>query len=211
MTRRSFFKNLCLSVVAVSVPTDPFVSKIIKLEKRFKPGEFVYFSYGLNDPIKIMDTPEILAIPETIVWDNAPARIKIFKDIWMCAVKQLDKAKFEEHVTSMLDFCIALDSSFEAGIILLNTYSASHFWNAREHIAAVIIRSLNWKTFVEHHRGHAKNAESEDVKLHREYCSHPQNFKEYEFTEDEICQIDEIFKTPLHWMHQVLKEHGEIN
>lgn len=211
MTRRSFFKSLCLSIVAVSVPTDPCAPTVVKLEKRFKPGEFVYFSYGLNNPIKIMDTPEILAIPETIVWDNAPARIKIFKDIWMCAVKQLDKAKFEEYVASMLDFCIALDSAFEVAVVLLNAYSTSHFWNAREHVATVIVRSPKWKTFIQHHRSHVKNAESEDVKLHKEYCSHPQNFKEYEFTEDEICRIDEIFNTPLHWMHQILKEHGEIN
>lgn len=211
LSRRSFIKHFGFTIAAVSCPVDFSGTKVIKLEKRFAPGEFVFFKYGPNDPITLLTDDNVLHFRDKIAWDDTSDRCRLFKDILICSYKQLQRPDFEKYVASIFDFTIAIDSCLEASSILLNAIDATCFYAVRKLTADTYIASPNFEKWRAHHKELLLNkSETEDAKTQLEYIRHPENFKEYQFTEDEQKLIEKIVTNPDHWLFPFLKEAGEL-
>ena len=215
MTRRSFIKSFSLSLAAVSCPIDFSGTKLIKLENRFKHGEFIYFKFGPNAPIELVEDIHFWQFPDKIEWDDKMDRIKLLKDIIFCSCMQLTRPDFEAYVASILKFCIAMDCCFESSVLLLEASSASNYRTAHRLFADVYVSRKEWEEFKRHHREYFRNKahlnENEDVRTQQDYIRNPSAYADYHLSEDENKKVDAIVSQPGHWLYPHLKEHKELN
>lgn len=126
-TRRTFLKGMFgASVVAIAVPKALADGRyVVKLEKRFKPGEFVYVEYGKHIPIHVLSEEEAAAalVAEDITWDGSDEAIRrrtnLMKDLMMSLYEIETVPQFDKSLEGLYDFLIAIDSAFEGTYILL--------------------------------------------------------------------------------------------
>lgn len=214
MTRRAFIKSFSLSLAAVSCPIDFSGTKLIKLENRFKRGEFIYFKFGPNSPIELVEDIHFWQFPDKIEWDNKMDRIKLLKNIIFCSCMQQTCPEFEAYVSSIFKFCIAMDCCFESSVLLLEAIAASNYRTACRLFADVYVSRKEWEEFRRHHREYFHNEAlrcSEDVVTQRDYCRNPNAHADYRFSEEDKKKVDTIVSQPGHWLYPHLKEHKELN
>lgn len=126
-SRRTFLKGLFgASIVAIAVPKSLADGRyVVKLEKRFKPGEFVYVEYGKHVPIHVLTEEEANAalIAEDITWDGSDEaiarRVNFMKDLMISLYEIEDVSQFDKSLEGLFSFVIALESAFESAYILL--------------------------------------------------------------------------------------------
>lgn len=125
-TQRSFLKGLfSASIVAIAVPKALADGRyVVKLEKRFKPGEFVYVEYGKHIPIHVLSEEEAAAalVAEDIIWDGSDEalrrRTNLMKDLMMSLYEIEDVLQFDKSLEGLYDFLIAIESTFESTYII---------------------------------------------------------------------------------------------
>lgn len=132
-SRRSFLKGLFgATVVAIAVPKALAGDGryVIKLEKRFKPGEFVYVEYGKSIPIHVLSDEEIAhaLFAEDIIWDGSEEalskRVNIMKELMFSVYEKEDEAEFDLALEGLYDFLIAINSALESSFVLLEFMEA---------------------------------------------------------------------------------------
>ena len=150
-TRRTFLKGMFgASVVAIAVPKALADGRyVVKLEKRFKPGEFVYVEYGKHIPIHVLSEEEAAAalVAEDIIWDGSDEalrrRTNLMKDLMMSLYEIEDVLQFDKSIEGLYDFLIAIDSAFEGAYILLEFMDVGQCYRWLEY--NTIPRSVNKK------------------------------------------------------------------
>lgn len=126
-SRRGFLKGLfSASVVAIAVPKALAGGRyVVKLEKRFKSGEFVYVEYGKHIPIHVLSEEEAAAalVAEDITWDGSDEalrrRTNLMKDLMMSLYEIEDVLQFDKSLEGLYDFLIAIESTFESAYLIL--------------------------------------------------------------------------------------------
>lgn len=150
-TQRTFLKGMFgASVVAIAVPKALADGRyVVKLEKRFKPGEFVYVEYGKHIPIHVLSEEEAAAalVAEDIIWDGSDEalrrRTNLMKDLMMSLYGIEDVLQFDKSIEGLYDFLIAIDSAFEDAYILLEFMDVGQCYRWLEY--NTIPRSVNKK------------------------------------------------------------------
>lgn len=126
-SRRSFLKGLfSASIVAVAVPKAFATSGryVVKLEKRFKPGEFVYVEYGKDIPIHVLNDKEIKSalVAEDIIWDSSEEalnkRVNFMKELMFSLYEITDVVAFDKSVSGLLNFLTSIESVLESALVL---------------------------------------------------------------------------------------------
>ena len=119
--------------------------------------------------------------------------------------------EFKAYVNSIFDFCVAIDSCMESSNIILNALDVTRFRIVHKKTADIYVTSPNFATWRVHHKEYFhKYKETEDVKMQQDYIRHPENYKEYQFTDEENETIEKIVTNPDHWLFPFIKEAGEL-
>ena len=150
-SRRTFLKGLfSASVVAIAVPKALADGRyVVKLEKRFKPGEFVYVEYGKHIPIHVLSEEEAAAalVAEDITWDGSDEAIRrrtnLMKDLMMSLYEIETVSQFDKSLEGLYDFLIAIESAFENAYIILEFMDVGQCYRWLEY--NTIPRSVNKK------------------------------------------------------------------
>lgn len=178
-SRRTFLKGLFgATVVAVAVPKALSENGryVIKLEKRFKHGEFVYIEYGKSIPIHVLNDEEIAhaLIAEDIKWEDSldalNKRANLMKELMFSTYEIKDEAKFDKGLEGLYDFLIAIDSALESTFVLFEFMDVGGtglsgddlFWNSNREVRKVLanhlIKNDGFKRWRECHRIKFANA-----------------------------------------------------
>lgn len=180
-TRRSFIKGLFGCVVAVSLP-DISGKRVVKIERRFAPGEFFYLEYGPSDPPKIL---EFGLASETIRWDDTEEahkiRSRLFKDLVLNMQLQPTKEAFDAYATGIYTVIMSgLASTFEGSAVLLCAMTTPylHSQGFQESVCDELVLHPSFHAWRNFHKNRLRELQKNtpndyDLIAQREFCQGP--------------------------------------